>query len=87
MDEPKNQENKRMNHFCFLFADIYPFSCLDYVQGVMCMCVCFPSNTRVSKLLMEVPGTPVGTSVFEFKLKPTGKDFFNSTLYHYETGS
>ena len=38
-----------------------------------------PSPIRVGTLLiMEVPGTPIGSSFFEFELKPTGKGSVDS---------
>ena len=43
------------------------------------MCVFIPSPIRVGTLLMEVPGTPIGASFFEFDLKPTGKDSADKT--------
>ena len=30
---------------------------------------------------MEVPGTPIGASFFEFELKPTGKDSADPTQH------
>ena len=38
----------------------------------MCVCVFIPSPIRVGTLLMEVPGTPIWASFFDFELKPTG---------------
>ena len=38
------------------------------------VCVFIPSPVKVGTLLMEVPGTPIGASFFEFVLKPNGKD-------------
>ena len=35
--------------------------------------VFIPSPVSVGTLLMEIPGTPIGASFFEIKLKPTGK--------------
>ena len=42
----------------------------------MCVCVFIPSPVRGGTLLMEVPGTPIGASFFDFELKPTGKDLY-----------
>ena len=42
------------------------------------VCMFIPSPVRVDTLLMEVPGTPIGASFFEFELKPTGKDSADS---------
>ena len=50
-----------------------------------CVCVFIPSPVvRVGKLLMEVPGTPIGASFFEFELKPTGKDSADPTQYEFQ---
>ena len=43
------------------------------------MCVFHPSPVRMGTLLMEVPGTPIGASFFEFELKPTGKESADPT--------
>ena len=42
----------------------------------MCVCVCVfvPSPVRAGTLLMEVPGTQIAASFFEFELKAIGKD-------------
>ena len=48
-------------------------------EGLVCVCVFIPSPVRVGSLLMEVPGTPIGASFFEFELKPTGKDSADPT--------
>ena len=40
-----------------------------------------PSPVRVGTLLMEVPGTPIGASFFEFELKPTEKDSADPTQH------
>ena len=45
------------------------------------MSVFIPSTIRVGKLLMEVPGTPIGASFFVFELKPTGKDSADPTQH------
>ena len=47
----------------------------------MCMYVFIPSPVRVGTLLMEVPGTPIGASFFEFELKPTEKDSADPTQH------
>ena len=33
---------------------------------------------------MEVPGTPIGASFFEFELKPTGKDSADPTQHEFQ---
>ena len=43
-----------------------------------------PSPVRVGTLLMEVPGTPIGASFFEFELKPTGKDSADPTQHEFQ---
>ena len=51
----------------------------------MCnICVFIPSPVRVGTLLMEVPGTPIGASFFEFELKPTGKDSADPTQHEFQ---
>ena len=47
-------------------------------------CVFIPSPIRVGTLLMEVPGTPIGASFFEFELKPTGKDSADQTQHEFQ---
>ena len=49
----------------------------------MCVCVFIPSPVRVGTLLMEVPGTQIGASFFEFELKPTGKDSADPTQHEF----
>ena len=44
---------------------------LSILEVYDCVCVFIPSPVRVGTLLMEVPGTPIGASFFEFELKPT----------------
>ena len=61
------QEPNTTSWASWLFFAIY---CLSF----FCVCVFIPSPVRVGTLLMEVPGTPNGASLFEFALKPTGKD-------------
>ena len=48
------------------------------------VCVFIPSPVRVGTLLMEVPGTPIGASFFEFELKPTGKDSADPTQHEFQ---
>ena len=50
----------------------------------VCVCVFIPSPVRVGTLLMEVPGTPIGASFFEFELKPTGKDSADPTQHEFQ---
>ncbi len=52
-----------------------------FIRGV---CVFIPSPVRVGTLLMEVPGTPIGASFFEFELKPTGKDSADPTQHEFQ---
>ena len=42
------------------------------------------SPVRVGTLLMEVPGTPIGASFFEFELKPNGKDSVDPTQHEFQ---
>ena len=46
--------------------------------------VFIPSPIRVSTLLVEAPGTPIGASVFKFELKPTGKDSADPTQHEFQ---
>ena len=48
------------------------------------VCVFIPSPVRVGTLLMEVPGTPIGASFFEFELKPTGKESVDPTQHEFQ---
>ena len=48
------------------------------------MCVFIPSPGGVGTLLMEVPGTPIGASFFEFELKPYGKDSMDPTQHEFQ---
>ena len=48
------------------------------------MYVFIPSPVRVGTLLMEVPGTPIGASFFEFELKPTEKDSADPTQHEFQ---
>ena len=47
-------------------------------------CVFIPSPVRVGTLLMEVPGTPIGASFFEFELKPAGKESADPTQHEFQ---
>ena len=59
-----------------------PTSCNSIVTVlVLVLCVFIPSPVRVGTLLMEVPGTPIRASFFEFELKPTGKDSTDPTQH------
>ena len=44
------------------------------------VCVFIPSPVRVGTLLLEVPGT----QIFEFELKPTGKDSADPTQHEFQ---
>ena len=57
---------------------------IKYSAGSQCVCVFIPSPVRVGTLLMEVPGTPIGASFFEFELKPTGKDSADPTQHEFQ---
>ena len=48
------------------------------------MCVFIPSPVRVGTLLMQVPGTPIGASFFEYELKPTEKDSEDPTQHEFQ---
>ena len=48
------------------------------------MFVFIPTPVRVGTLLMEVPGTPIGASFFEFELKHTGKDSADPTQHEFQ---
>ena len=70
---PNKNENKQYAKFdyCDEFYLVY-------------VCVFIPSPVRVGTLLMEVPGTPIGASFFEFELKPTGKDSADPTQHEFQ---
>ena len=51
---------------------------------IMCVCVFILSPVRVGTLLMEVPGTPIGASFYEFELKPTEKDSADPTQHEFQ---
>ena len=51
---------------------------------LFCVCVFIPSSVRVGTLLIEVPGTPIGASFFEFELKPTGKDSADQPQHEFQ---
>ena len=46
------------------------------MRSRMCVCVFvfIPTPVRAGTLLMEVPGTQIAASFFEFELKAIGKD-------------
>ena len=47
-------------------------------------CVFILSPVRVGALLLEVPGTPILASFFEFELKPSGKDSADPTKHEFQ---
>ena len=63
------QQSYQVRHF------VYAYLKVSWITQVQVLNVFIPSPVRVSTLLMdmEVPGTPIGASFFEFELQPTGK--------------
>ena len=58
---------------------------LNYMVKIpVCVCLFIPSPVRVGTLLMEVPGTPIGASFFEFELKLTGKEMADPTQHEFQ---
>ena len=55
-----------------------------YKGDIFDVCVFIPSPVRVGTLLMEVPGTPIEASFFEFGLKPTWKDSADPTQHEFQ---
>ena len=47
------------------------------------MCVFILSGLRVGTVLMEVPGTAIRASFFEYELKTAGKDSADPTYHEF----
>ena len=78
------EKNKKIVGYFDLFGMAFVFFGQIYLVPLLCVCVFIPSPVRVGTLLMEVPGTPIGASFFEFELKPTGKDSADPTQHEFQ---
>ena len=65
---------------------MYAYLKVSWITQVQVLNVFIPSPVRVSTLLMdmEVPGTPIGASFFEFELQPTGKDSADPNQHEFQ---
>ena len=69
---------------CYLKWFYWMFHIYTDEPVAICFFKFIPSPVRVDTLLMEVPGTPIMASFFEFELKPTEKDSAEPTQHEFQ---